>query len=204
MARRACGGRETFEELRMRKSIAIAFAVLVAGAAGATAQSYPDRPIKVMVPYPAGGPTDTIARTVIAKPVGCAGTKHHYRKPVGCGRPHRNEAGRECRAGRLHAVHGRHQQQRDHAGRLQGPRFRRREGLRAGRDGRHRSARSGGASVRAGQDARRACGLRQGQSRQAHLGRRRRHLRRISCSSSFASRAAPTSSSCRTRAPRLR
>jgi tripartite-type tricarboxylate transporter receptor subunit TctC len=38
--------------------------VLAASIAGAAAQTYPDRPIKVMVPYPAGGPTDTVARAV--------------------------------------------------------------------------------------------------------------------------------------------
>jgi tripartite-type tricarboxylate transporter receptor subunit TctC len=48
----------------MRKSIAAALVVLFASIAGASAQSYPDRSIKVVVPYPAGGPTDTIARTV--------------------------------------------------------------------------------------------------------------------------------------------
>src|SRR5215475_2363843 len=48
----------------MNKLLAIAFAVLVGGIAGASAQSYPDRAIKLMVPYPAGGPTDTVARTV--------------------------------------------------------------------------------------------------------------------------------------------
>src|SRR5262249_25676883 len=37
---------------------------LVGGIAGASAQSYPDRAIKLVVPYPAGGPTDTVARTV--------------------------------------------------------------------------------------------------------------------------------------------
>jgi tripartite-type tricarboxylate transporter receptor subunit TctC len=47
----------------MKKLCAIAF-VLAAGIAGAAAQTYPDRPIKVMVPYPAGGPTDTVARAV--------------------------------------------------------------------------------------------------------------------------------------------
>ena len=46
----------------MRTSLAVL--LLVVGISGASAQSYPDRPVKVVVPYPAGGPTDTIARTV--------------------------------------------------------------------------------------------------------------------------------------------
>ena len=44
----------------MRK-LFIALAVL-AGVAGAQAQTYPSRPITMIVPYPAGGPTDTLAR----------------------------------------------------------------------------------------------------------------------------------------------
>ncbi len=80
------------------------------------------------------------------------------------------------RAGRIHAAARRHQQQRDHAGALQGSRFRRGEGLCAGGDHRDRQARRGGASVGAGQHAGRAGGLCQGQSGQAQLGRRRRHL----------------------------
>jgi tripartite-type tricarboxylate transporter receptor subunit TctC len=47
----------------MRKPFPIAL-LLAAGLAGASAQSYPDRSIKVMVPYPAGGPTDTVARSI--------------------------------------------------------------------------------------------------------------------------------------------
>jgi tripartite-type tricarboxylate transporter receptor subunit TctC len=47
----------------MNRLCAIAL-VLAAGIAGAAAQTYPDRSIKVMVPYPAGGPTDTVARSV--------------------------------------------------------------------------------------------------------------------------------------------
>jgi tripartite-type tricarboxylate transporter receptor subunit TctC len=48
----------------MNKLLAIAFTVLVGGIDGTSAQTYPDRAIKVVVPYPAGGPTDTVARTV--------------------------------------------------------------------------------------------------------------------------------------------
>src|SRR5262245_33568324 len=33
-------------------------------AVGASAQAYPSRPLTMVVPYPAGGPTDTIARIV--------------------------------------------------------------------------------------------------------------------------------------------
>src|SRR5277367_6698595 len=46
----------------MRKLAAIAFAILVACTIGAAAETYPARVITIVVPYPAGGPTDTIAR----------------------------------------------------------------------------------------------------------------------------------------------
>ena len=41
-------------------------ALVFVGAAGAAA-AYPDRPIQVIVPYPAGGGTDTVARTLVAE-----------------------------------------------------------------------------------------------------------------------------------------
>ena len=46
----------------MRKVIALALALLAAGTLTASAQSYPSHVITIIVPYPAGGPTDTIAR----------------------------------------------------------------------------------------------------------------------------------------------
>lgn len=42
----------------------IAAAMLATSFAGASAQTYPDKPIKLLVPYPAGGPTDTVARSI--------------------------------------------------------------------------------------------------------------------------------------------
>jgi tripartite-type tricarboxylate transporter receptor subunit TctC len=46
------------------RSALVAAIVLLAGAATAAAQSYPDRPVKLIVPFAAGGPMDTMARFV--------------------------------------------------------------------------------------------------------------------------------------------
>jgi tripartite-type tricarboxylate transporter receptor subunit TctC len=51
--------------IRPRETMRIllsAFAVILAGAGGAAAQSFPSRPITMVVPYTAGGPTDAVAR----------------------------------------------------------------------------------------------------------------------------------------------
>jgi tripartite-type tricarboxylate transporter receptor subunit TctC len=48
----------------MRKVSLVAVAVLALGLAGAQAQTYPSKPINLIVPFPAGGPTDTIARII--------------------------------------------------------------------------------------------------------------------------------------------
>ena len=46
------------------KWLLAAVAVLAVTIGGASAQNFPEKPIKILVPYPAGGPTDTVARTI--------------------------------------------------------------------------------------------------------------------------------------------
>jgi tripartite-type tricarboxylate transporter receptor subunit TctC len=57
------------DAMRIKATIAAAlFAALpLVMATAASAQSYPDRPVKVLVGYPAGGPVDIIARVVADK-----------------------------------------------------------------------------------------------------------------------------------------
>src|ERR1700676_610743 len=61
------------EETAMRKVIALALALLAATTLTAFAQSYPSRNITIIVPYPAGGPTDTIARILAGRLQGALG-----------------------------------------------------------------------------------------------------------------------------------
>jgi tripartite-type tricarboxylate transporter receptor subunit TctC len=48
----------------MTKFLALLGAVVLAGFNAAAAQTYPSRPITMVVPFPAGGPTDTIGRVL--------------------------------------------------------------------------------------------------------------------------------------------
>jgi tripartite-type tricarboxylate transporter receptor subunit TctC len=58
----------------MRKVIALALAVLAAGTLLAVAaENYPSRTISIVVPYPAGGPTDTLARILAERLQGALG-----------------------------------------------------------------------------------------------------------------------------------
>jgi len=71
----------------LKQLIAVALTVLLAMVASAWAESYPSRPITMVVPFPAGGPTDTLGRilaermtamlgqsVIIENPTGAAGT----------------------------------------------------------------------------------------------------------------------------------
>jgi tripartite-type tricarboxylate transporter receptor subunit TctC len=52
--------------IRTRKILPLAFAVAmtIVGSSFATAQTYPSRPITIIVPFPAGGPTDVLPRII--------------------------------------------------------------------------------------------------------------------------------------------
>ena len=81
-----------------------ALIALVAVVAAASAQTYPSRPVTMMVGFPPGGPTDTLARLL------AEGMQPSLGQPVvvetlsgasGAGK----RARRPCRAGRLHDRH---------------------------------------------------------------------------------------------------
>ena len=93
---------ETMISRRGLLSGAAAFGI--GAATDARAQTYPDKPIKLIVPFPPGGPIDTMARLA-------AQVHHRRRRPAGGGREpsrrrlhHRLEGGRGVAARRLHAA----------------------------------------------------------------------------------------------------
>ena len=55
------------------KRLLAAIAITLAGAGNAHAESFPSRPITIVVPYPAGGPTDTLARILTDRMSGSLG-----------------------------------------------------------------------------------------------------------------------------------
>src|SRR5581483_9055885 len=61
-------GRPTrVEERTMKKPMALVVALLALGVAHAAADTWPSRPVKVIVPFAPGGPTDVVARIIVNK-----------------------------------------------------------------------------------------------------------------------------------------
>src|ERR1700754_1278473 len=88
----------------------------------AVGQSYPTRPIKMILPFPPGGPIDTMGRLVAQQMSAALGQNVYIENRAGGG------------ARRLYAPVRLVRTARDHAGALQESRLRSEQELRTGRD----------------------------------------------------------------------
>jgi hypothetical protein len=66
---------------------------------------YPNRPVRVVVPFAAGGPTDIVGRIIGQKLSELLGQQFFVENKLGAGQ-HRRRHGREIAGGRLHAAGG--------------------------------------------------------------------------------------------------
>jgi tripartite-type tricarboxylate transporter receptor subunit TctC len=69
----------------VKKLFVIASIIVAAALASARADTYPSRPITIVVPYPAGGPTDTIARVLAERMKRALGQTVIVENPTGAG-----------------------------------------------------------------------------------------------------------------------
>ena len=67
----------------MTRLFALIFAAVLGGFSAAAAQPYPSRPITMIVPFPAGGPTDTIGRVLAERMAATLGRPIIVENPVG-------------------------------------------------------------------------------------------------------------------------
>ena len=170
-------------ELKVQKLIAVALTVFLATVASAWGDSYPSRPITIVVPFPAGGPTDTLGR-ILAERMTVTLGQSAPSKPNRCRRHHRHRARRPLGAGWLH----------DHSRPLADARHQRRDlhaFVRSGERTRADIAGGGLSGVvhRKSRVADKGLGgadrLAEGQSRQGDGGNRRRRRRSGCCRDVF-------------------
>src|SRR5712691_7730231 len=69
----------------MKKPLIIASAFLAASIVSVGAQTFPSRPVSIVVPYPAGGPTDTLARVLADRMKVSLGQSVIVENPTGAG-----------------------------------------------------------------------------------------------------------------------
>ena len=65
-------------------SAIMAMGLALAGSHLAHAQSYPNRLIKIVVPFPPGGPSDVAVRLVTQPLASKLGSERHRRESAGC------------------------------------------------------------------------------------------------------------------------
>ena len=184
IARRCAPGRG----VRARRFVSSAL-LLVSSAASsltcrrAAAEKFPNRPIKFVVGFLAGGPNDIVARIFCDWLHAASRPALRGREQGRAGRHDRGEVGDRFAAGRLH-LHVRRAEQRHRPDAVQEPAVQSRARHHA--DRRHHAAHQhhGGAAVAAGEDRRRLHRLRQGQSGQVHASPRPATARRSTCRAS--------------------
>ena len=69
----------------MARALALCAALLFAGAAVAQVPGYPDRPVKIIVPFAAAGPTDVVARLIAQKLAEKYGHQFYIENMTGAG-----------------------------------------------------------------------------------------------------------------------
>ncbi len=189
------------------KTLSLLVALIAALGCGASAhaQSFPSRPVTIVVPYGPGGPADILARIMAERMRGAARPAGGRGECRGRGRHHGRQPRRPRRARRLHAelrqLGHACAQRRDPEGRLRRA-HRSRADRAAARQSVHRRHQRRGA----GQQLPGAAGLAQSQSEHRIAGHRRlRHAARTSSASISRVSPARNTSSCLTgRAPRGR
>jgi tripartite-type tricarboxylate transporter receptor subunit TctC len=67
----------------MKKALLAIAASVLGGVAGAQAEAFPSRPITIVVPFSAGGPTDTLARILVERMKGPLGQTLVVENPTG-------------------------------------------------------------------------------------------------------------------------
>ena len=144
--------------------------LLLTGVAPSSAQGYPTRPVRVVVGFPAGGPTDVIARLVAQKLSDSLGQQFFVENIARRRRQHRRRSGRARDARRLHHHGDQHRLPREPQPLRQGA-LRSDQGFRRRDPGRGFAERRGGQPAGTGQDAARARAADPRQSGQVQLCR---------------------------------
>ena len=160
----------------MRKTLFAAAAALVLAANGAQAQTWPARPITMIVPFAAGGPTDIVARIVGEHMSRTLGQQIVVENVAGAGGTTGITRGEAGVARRLHHRHGPHGHPRRRAGALPEPALRPGEGLRADRACRRHADPDRHQEGFSGEQPQGVHRLREGERHEAQRGACRRRL----------------------------